>query len=125
MRSVRCAPRHSVANRLADMEKERERRNKAAREDDLQFSRDFLSASRRVCTMIDEDETGEIDYPEFVRLLFPNVDELPEWTCVGAAGAAEGEADGTEGIRQSTRPGGCPPSRRCARRAASATSTSC
>ena len=55
-----------LAKRLKDLEKERERRNRAAREEDLQFSLDFLSPSRKVFRMIDKDDSGSIEYKELL-----------------------------------------------------------
>ena len=55
-----------LAKRLKDLEKERERRNRAAREDDLQFSLDFLSTSRKVFRMIDKDDSGTLEKQEVI-----------------------------------------------------------
>ena len=53
-----AAINRGLAKRLADLEKERERRNRAAREDDLQFSVDFLSNSRKVFRMARRAASG-------------------------------------------------------------------
>ena len=55
-----------LAKRLKDLERERERRNRAAREDDLQFSLDFLSTSRKVFRMIDKDDSGTLEKQEVI-----------------------------------------------------------
>ena len=60
MHTGESAINRGLAKRLKDLEKERERRNRAAREDDLQFSLDFLSTSRKVFRMIDKDDSGTL-----------------------------------------------------------------
>ena len=67
MHTGESAINRGLAKRLKDLEKERERRNRAAREDDLQFSLDFLSTSRKVFRMIDKDDSGTLEKDEIVR----------------------------------------------------------
>lgn len=52
-----------------------------------------VSKMRSLFAMFDEDETGEIDYPEFCRLLFPNLDSIR-----AAAGDGAGEAGASTDI---------------------------
>ena len=55
-----------LTKRLKDLEVERERRNRAARADDLDFSLNFLSNSRKVFGMIDVDGGGTLDKQEII-----------------------------------------------------------
>ena len=66
MHTGESAINRGLAKRLKDLEKERERRNRAAREDDLQFSLDFLSTSRKVFRMIDKDDSGTLEKQEVI-----------------------------------------------------------
>ena len=56
-----------------------------------------VSKMRALFAQFDEDETGEIDYPEFIRLLFPNVDELP--ANFGQEGDEEGNEEGGDSFK--------------------------
>ena len=66
MHTGESAINRGLAKRLKDLEKERERRNRAAREEDLQFSLDFLSTSRKVFRMIDKDDSGTLEKQEVI-----------------------------------------------------------
>ena len=66
MHTGESAINRGLAKRLKDLEKERERRNRAAREDDLQFSLDFLSTWRKVFRMIDKDDSGTLEKQEVI-----------------------------------------------------------
>ena len=66
MHTGESAINRGLAKRLKDLERERERRNRAAREDDLQFSLDFLSTSRKVFRMIDKDDSGTLEKQEVI-----------------------------------------------------------
>ena len=56
-----------LAKRLDQLANERERREKAARAEDENFSVEFLSAARKVFEMIDVDESGTLEKEEIVR----------------------------------------------------------
>ena len=56
-----------------------------------------ISKVRALFAMFDEDESGEIEYLEFCRLLFPNMDELPGFS----------EPTAEEGQGETTSPDGC------------------
>ena len=66
MHTGESAINRGLAKRLKDLEKERERRNRAAREDDLQFSLDFLSTARKVFRMIAKDDSGTLEKQEVI-----------------------------------------------------------
>jgi len=63
-----------------------------------------VSKVRSLFAMFDEDETGEIDYHEFCRLLFPNMDELPALHPIDEGGDGA-DGDGGDGAA-ATSPGG-------------------
>lgn len=56
-----------------------------------------ISKVRALFAMFDEDESGEIEYLEFCRLLFPNMDELPGFS----------EPTAEDGQGETTSPDGC------------------
>ena len=60
-----------LAKRLKDLEKERERRERAAAADE-EFSAEFLTAARKVFQMIDDDDSGTLEKAEIVRAVRAN-----------------------------------------------------
>ncbi|KAH8057468.1 hypothetical protein JL721_9717 [Aureococcus anophagefferens] len=56
-----------LSKRLDQLEDERERRNRAARSEDKEFSMAFISMAREVFDMIDVDQSGSLDKGEVVR----------------------------------------------------------
>ena len=56
-----------LAKRLKDLEKERERRERASTAADEEFSTEFLGLARKAFQMIDKDESGTLTKDESVR----------------------------------------------------------
>ena len=67
LRTGEEAINRGLAKRLDQLANERERREKAARAEDENFSVEFLSAARKVFEMIDVDESGTLEKEEIVR----------------------------------------------------------
>ena len=66
LRTGEEAINRGLAKRLDQLANERERREKAARAEDENFSVEFLSAARKVFEMIDVDESGTLEKEEVV-----------------------------------------------------------
>ena len=66
LRTGEEAINRGLAKRLDQLANERERREKAARAEDENFSVEFLSAARKVFEMIDADESGTLEKEEVV-----------------------------------------------------------
>ena len=64
LRTGEEAINRGLAKRLDQLANERERREKAARAEDENFSVEFLSAARKVFEMIDVDESGTLEKAE-------------------------------------------------------------
>ena len=64
MHTGESAINRGLAKRLDQLANERERREKAARAEDENFSVEFLSAARKVFEMIDVDESGTLEKAE-------------------------------------------------------------
>ena len=56
-----------LAKRLKDLEKERERRERASTAADEEFSTEFLGLARKAFQMIDKDDSGTLEKEEILR----------------------------------------------------------
>ena len=56
-----------LAKRLKDLEKERERRERASTAADEEFSTEFLGLARKAFQMIDKDDSGTLEKEEIFR----------------------------------------------------------
>ena len=72
LRTGEEAINRGLAKRLDQLANERERREKAARAEDENFSVEFLSAARKVFEMIDVDESGTLEKEEVVVAIRAN-----------------------------------------------------
>ena len=64
MRTGEEAINRGLAQRLAQLAAERERRERAAEKADAEFSVEFLNAARKCFEMIDVDESGTLEKAE-------------------------------------------------------------
>ena len=64
-----------LAKRLKDLEKERERRERASTAADEEFSTEFLGLARKAFQMIDKDDSGTLEKEEILRAV--RADQVP------------------------------------------------
>ena len=65
-----------LAKRLKDLEKERERRERASTAADEEFSTEFLGLARKAFQMIDKDDSGTLEKEEIFRAVRADQDVI-------------------------------------------------
>ena len=65
-----------LAKRLKDLEKERERRERASTAADEEFSTEFLGLARKAFQMIDKDDSGTLEKEEILRAVRADQDVI-------------------------------------------------
>ena len=69
-----------LAKRLKDLEKERERRERASTAADEEFSTECLGLARKAFQMIDKDDSGTLEKEEILRAV--RADQVPHLSLI-------------------------------------------